>query len=349
MILIPHYSQHPYYWDPGLHLLYVGDERRLAPFRAAVREVVREGMVVADIGTGTGPLARYAAEAGSRKVYAIEQHAEILRFAERFNRTEGVQDVIELIRGDARRVDLGEKVDVIVSELIGGVGNDEAMSAILEDSRTRFLKPGGTMIPRSVDVFVCPIEARLAHAQVPSVYNDDPIVGSHRGFAPFSTYYQILGLPPKSLVAKPALLDAIDLLQRTALEYERDFSFLCTVESTISGFAVWFRAALSDSVVLDTSPWAPPTCWGQAFFPIRDPLKVEAGDTIELTFRAAVPPGSDRPLYRWHGRATRRGITLGNFEQEQTSQAILVPPSADNTRMAGIASVRAGLSRLRAS
>jgi hypothetical protein len=130
MRLVPNYCQHPDYWNPGIHLLYVGDRYRLDPYREAIRQVVRPGMIVADIGTGSGPLARFAAEAGASRVYGIEQYREILRYAERFNQTEGLDHVIEPVHGDSRSVSLNERVDVIVAELIASLGNDEAMSDI---------------------------------------------------------------------------------------------------------------------------------------------------------------------------------------------------------------------------
>ena len=47
-------------------------------------------------------------------------------------------------------VELPERVDVIVSEWLGGFGIDEGMLVPVIAARDRWLKPGGVMIPRSV-------------------------------------------------------------------------------------------------------------------------------------------------------------------------------------------------------
>lgn len=315
MILIPHYSQHPYYWNPALHLLYVGDERRVGAFRNALREVVHPGMVVADIGSGTGVLARFATEAGAAQAYAIEQDRRIARFCLRANQQMGFNGAIDVVCGDSRSVGLEQPVDVVVAELIGGLGNDEAMSPILEDARKRHLKPGGTLIPRRVDVHLCPVEAPEAHAQIPTVYDGDLIVPPEKALPPFRAYYEILGLPASSLLSSPALLDSINLMDHTEIAYERRFCFHMAREAVFSGFAAWFVADLAEGVTLDTSPWAPTTCWGQTFLPVRHELEVREADRIELTLSAVVPPGRDRPFYTWAGAITRGQRVIGSFAE----------------------------------
>ena len=272
-------------------------------------------MTVADVGTGTGILARFAVRAGGKKVYAIEQHEEILLFAQRINAVEGADEAIELIHGDSRESVLKEPVDVIVAELIGGIGNDEAMSPILEDARERFLKPGGRVIPNRVDVFICPVNAPEAHKQIPSVYQVDVIVPREEARPPFRAYYQILGLSAEQLLSEYQRLDSIDLMAHTELAYRRQFSFECKSDSTFSGFAAWFKAQLSDNEVLDTSPWSPLTAWGQAFFAVREQAPVRKGDEVELTFSAIVPHGSDRPFYVWEGTVRRGEKILLDYQE----------------------------------
>jgi len=322
MRLIPNYCQHPYYRLAGLHLLYVSDHNRLNPFHEAINQVVRPGMLVADVGTGTGPLARFAAAAGAAKVFAIEQHAEILPYAARLNQTEGFDHVIDLVQGDSRDVALNERVDVIVAELIASLGNDEAMSNILEDARERFLKPDGTIIPRGVEVFMSAISVPEMHARVPFVYRNDVIVNQRQAYAPFSTYYQILGLPPERLLTNVEKIDSIDLMAHTPMNYERTLAFTCDTHGIFSGFAGWFKAALTETTELDTSPWATTTCWGQAFFAVRNQVAVQKGDIIELTFSARVPTGSDRPFYQWQGSARSESRTLLRFDETNESSQI---------------------------
>ena len=75
--------------------------------------------VVLDVGCGTGVLALFAAKAGARKVYAVEatRAADFARILVKGNK---VEDVITVIQSTVEEVELPEKVDVIVSEFLGG-------------------------------------------------------------------------------------------------------------------------------------------------------------------------------------------------------------------------------------
>src|SRR5439155_3036542 len=61
----------PWRYDSlAIHVKMLNDRRRTSQFLTSIREVVRPGDVVVDLGTGTGILAVAAARAGARHVYA---------------------------------------------------------------------------------------------------------------------------------------------------------------------------------------------------------------------------------------------------------------------------------------
>ena len=56
----------------------LNDSIRMTAYEKAIKEVVKPGMTVLDIGTGTGILALWALKAGAKKVYAIELMLKLL-------------------------------------------------------------------------------------------------------------------------------------------------------------------------------------------------------------------------------------------------------------------------------
>ena len=73
----------------------IADEVRMGAFVRALRQAVKPGAVVIDIGTGTGIFALLACRFGARRVYAIEpsdaiQVAREIAVGERMRRSDRV-------------------------------------------------------------------------------------------------------------------------------------------------------------------------------------------------------------------------------------------------------------------
>ena len=137
------------YAEIEVHRTMICDRVRTEAFRRAIDSVVRPGDVVLDVGAGTGILSLFAARAGAARVYAVER-TTVAVLAQELAAANGVAEIVQVIHGDIMDIELPERVDVIVSEWLGGFGIDEGMLVPVIAARDRWLKPGGAMIPRSV-------------------------------------------------------------------------------------------------------------------------------------------------------------------------------------------------------
>ena len=99
------------------------DESRTPLYARAIAarlgEAPRGTLSVLDIGTGPhAVLALLAAEAGARKVYAVEA-SSMAKKADSLVKANGFDDVIEVLEGKIEEVDLPESIDIIISEPMG--------------------------------------------------------------------------------------------------------------------------------------------------------------------------------------------------------------------------------------
>jgi predicted RNA methylase len=94
------------------------DTERTEAFQKAIRNTVKRGDIVVDLGSGSGVMAMFAADAGAAKVYAVEIDLRNIKTLRDTFAKNGYADVITVIEGDATSVVLPEKVDVIIAEMV---------------------------------------------------------------------------------------------------------------------------------------------------------------------------------------------------------------------------------------
>ncbi len=268
------------------HAALVNDEARCEPYRKAIREVVKQGDVVVDIGTGSGILAFFAIQAGARRVYAIEA-LDTVYMARHLAIQNNMQQKVVFMKGLSYTINLPEPVDVVVGENLGHFGLEENILDIYEDARARFLKNTGVLLPRGLRLHLFPVELKkFEESEVdvwkPKRHNIDFSLFSR--FARNQMY--ACAVPLDTLLADPKLYAEFDLTTDTSKNLEREIEFKVKRGGLLNGLGGFFEADLSPNVRVSTSPMQTHTHWHQVYFPLDGPVPVAEGDTLKAHFKA---------------------------------------------------------------
>ena len=247
-------------WEQDFHQLMLNDEIRMVAYKNAIQEVVKPGMVVLDLGTGTGILGLWALQAGAKHLYAIEVNPEIISTAIQTFERGGFSGKYEVFDGISYDVNLPIRVDIIISELIGNLGDNEDFVPILTDARQRFLKKEGRMLPSSVCMKLVPVSSARAHKQVQSKdakginasYSLENLLQRLVIKSPFNLYYDAI-IPRACYLSEPQVAKQFKMDGNDQPVYEMELTFTVEVDGLFTGFKGSFVANLSDSVILDIS------------------------------------------------------------------------------------------------
>jgi protein arginine N-methyltransferase 1 len=288
---------------------------------AALAQAVRPGDVVLDLGTGSGVLAVAAARAGARRVYAVEA-SDIAEVAERIFVRNGVADRITLVPGWSREIELPERADLLVSEIIGNEPLEEELLETTLDTRARLLKPDARLIPQALTLFARPLllaetEARQralgasATIRWRALYgiDFDPLVEAVAD-VPVNSPSEaelVATWPP---LGPPAVLAHIDLGRFRAAAVHASSDLILDAPGAVNAVAVTFRAHLHGKIAHTLDPWRWPTSsWATSVWVLPDTLEVAAGVALRVHYHHRVsgtPDGLtceivDTPAERrWH-------------------------------------------------
>jgi type I protein arginine methyltransferase len=236
-----------------------------------------------DVGSGTGILSIFAAQAGASKVYAVEASnlAILSREIIRDNDFHSVIEVVNCKIEDFKLPEGQEKVDVIISEWMGFYVSLLVLSLVFPlltcfldfnlppadfdlfpqllhegmlDSvilaRDRFLKPGGLLFPDRAIIYCSP-------CSLPSLFEDwenvngvkMPRFGEHLRRQK-SSKPEILNLDKVSLLADDTVIAFLDLNDVPADELDRfDFNEVIVARKAgnFQGICIWFDVLFPSS------------------------------------------------------------------------------------------------------
>nr|CCA19515.1 arginine Nmethyltransferase putative [Albugo laibachii Nc14] len=295
----------------------LSDDLRMQCYRDAIFENPShfKDKVILDVGTGSGILAIWAAQAGATKVYAVEA-TDIALQARKLVKANDQEDVVTIIQSKIEDVTLPEKVDVIISEWMGYFLLRESMLDSVLVARDRWLKPDGSLFPSHASMCIAPAcnedNSNKRYAEFTSAMDDwrrlvdntkstwgvdMSVLGS--AFRKEQDQYSLrtsawAEVTPEELIGDEVEIASWDLLECTiddVKQVQASFEFQFQSTTRFGGIVGWFEVDFRGSpshpathaVNLSTSPFVQPTHWGQQVFSISPPTQVCEGDRVEGT------------------------------------------------------------------
>ncbi len=214
--------------------------------------------VVCEIGVGTLPLTKlYMPHV--KKAYLIENNPDLIPFIDAEIAKYPWAHKVEVIYADALTVELPEKVDYVVGELMSIYCANEFQVQIFQHMRD-FLKPGGKLFPNRIVNF-----ARLCEAEIEEDVHHYPVM---------FTRHQPMFLTQQFLV------NEIELLKEKKQGVKLSFSVPVLFSGTVNALYLESYVEITEgSNFTGTDSLMPPTV-----LKTTNTQEVKAGDLVHIDF-----------------------------------------------------------------
>src|ERR1700730_5218265 len=302
----------------------IADDGRFAAYAKAIANAVRPGDAVAEIGCGPGVFAFLACRAGARRVYAIESD-DIIQSARQLATENGLADRIEFIHGDSRRVELPERVNVIMSDIRGTLPFLGFAIPTVEDARCRFLAPGGILIPQRDTLKAAVVEANEFYERLTAPWQktaDGLDLSSSLSLVLNGSYG--VSFKSEQLFTEPQSWHSLDYTAGAAPRAAASLCFRAARSGTVHGLCLWFETQLLGDIGYSAGPGGRATIYGQIFLPWLVPVTVVEGQKIQVELRADLV-GQDY-VWSWDTKVFAPNESPTNHFQQCTFQSANFSP-----------------------
>ncbi|KAL7180722.1 hypothetical protein ACSBR1_039729 [Camellia fascicularis] len=253
------------YAHVGIHEEMIKDRVRTETYRAAVMQHQNyiAGKVVVDVGCGTGILSIFCAQAGAKRVYAVDA-SDIAVQANEVVKANNLSDTVIVLHGRIEDVEIDEEVDVIISEWMGYMLLYESMLGSIITARDRWLKPGGLILPSNATLYMVPITHPDRYTESidfwRNVYGID--MSAMLPLAKQCAFEEpsVETISGENVLTWPHVVKHVDCYTITSRELESvttSFKFKSMMRAPFHGFAFWFDVEFSSPAIFPTDNNAP--------------------------------------------------------------------------------------------
>ncbi|MDQ1406618.1 MAG: hypothetical protein QOG55_2247 [Acidobacteriaceae bacterium] len=275
----------------------ISDSARFNAYAKAISLSVRPGDVVAEIGCGPAVFAVLACQAGAKRVYAVETE-DIIDVARQIAAANGFADRIQFFQSDSRKVELPERVDVIVSDIRGVLPLFDGALASLQDAQKRFLAPDGIMIPGCDVLKAAIIESEKVYSNLVSPWKTS--ISEVQLSIPLQMALNSghnVTVRVEQLMSESADLCTLDYMGNPGRDVSVKLGFRASRSGTAHGICMWFETELYEGIGFSSGPESPVTIYGQLFLPWLEPVLIEERQEISVDLHANLV-GKDY-IWRW--------------------------------------------------
>jgi type I protein arginine methyltransferase len=269
--------------------------------------------IVLDVGCGTGILSFFAARAGAKKVYAVD-NSEMIHVAEAIARRNGLdRSVLTFLKGKIEEVQLPEKVDVIVSEWMGYFLLFESMLDSVLYAREKWLRVGGVCLPSEAKIWVGAVENDDWFNDRVAFWSDVYGFDMREAVMPLIRRDVLIDhVPANRFLCQPVCIRHIDCNQVTVkeLEFESEVELEVVADRcTIHHLSIWFDVSFSipdnsdlgngmrvNQVTMSTSPAGRETHWKQSLLLLDEPIEAEQGQKLRFRLQVKKNPKNPRSI-----------------------------------------------------
>ena len=288
------------------HRKLLTDEIRIKAYRESIENEINKGDIVADLGCGTGILSFFACQSEAKKVYSIEESSFLIKLAKRISNFNNFERKISFLNKNSlviENLDIKEKINVLITEIMGSFGLEENILTYIIDFRDRFMnKTNIKIIPNRLKLYIIPyenedfykkdeLELNWLNTNYNLDFKDFTLINKELAFIPDDLKSRI---NKKNFITDPIEISNIDLLNVKKV----DLDIKCKIKiknlkniRKLHGFCGFFKAILSSNpnVNLTNSPLEPDTSFSQIYFPIKNPQKIRNGDIIKIHLNYSPP------------------------------------------------------------
>lgn len=272
----------------------------MAAYTEALRQSVKAGSVVVDIGTGPGLFAFLACQFGARHVYAIEPNP-IIHVAREMAATNGFQKSITFFEALSTELTLPERADVVIADLRGILPLFGASLRSMIDARERLLVLGGTLIPQQDTIWISPVEAENLYTELTRPWDqreDGLTMEAARRLV--INGVKKTAFTPEQLLGKAEIWANLDYRTIESVSVRNRLTWQMNDHRVGHGIGAWFESVLVEGVQLSNAPrpaTMPRPIYGNIFFPWPQAIELAPGDSITVDLQANSV--GDDYIWRW--------------------------------------------------